>query len=804
MNEALTVTGAANMIRSKLLHHFGVKPKDATNENFYQAVAYMLRDYLFEKREEVANRPLEKGEKRIYYLCMEFLMGRSLKNNLYNLGIENVISDALSELDIKIDKLYACEPDAGLGNGGLGRLAACFLDGLSTSGYYAVGYSLRYEFGIFRQRIEDGWQTELPDNWLPGGSVWLVPRPERTKKVTFGGHIENSWDGKYHAALHVGATEVEAIPYDMLVPGKDSEMVSSLRLWSARAPGIDMNLFNRGDYMRAVEKDAMAEVITKVLYPSDNHREGKSLRLRQQYFLVSATIQDIIHRHLADYGTLENLPDKVAIHINDTHPALAIPELMRILMDECGFDWAKSWDIVTRTVAYTNHTVLSEALEVWPEDLFSSLLPRIHQIVEEINRRECEKLIETPGSTMEKVSRMAIAGYGAIRMANLAVLGSHSVNGVSRLHSDILKDDVFHDYYTVYPERFKNVTNGVAHRRWLCQANKPLTALITELIGDGFVKDASQLIKLREYEKDSSVLAALENVKLQNKTVMAKYIKKVTGTVVDPNSIFDVQLKRLHEYKRQHLNALHIISTYLALKENPNADILPRTYIFGAKAAPSYHMAKLIIRLIYKIGEEIEKDEIIRQKLKVIYMEDYRVTLAEMLMPAAEISEQISLASTEASGTGNMKMMLNGAVTLGTLDGANVEISERVGSDNILLFGLKADEVGDLRKSGYNPGAYYNADTELRKVVDALRPGFCGVSFNEIFDSLTGHDPYMVFADYRDYCRAQGEADALYRDRARWNSMSLRNIAEVGIFSADRAIGEYAKNIWETKPCAEN
>ncbi len=800
MNTRLSVNKVTQMITEKLSHNFGIAPNDASDEYIYKALALAIRDIIQAQRKEFHDDILRTEGKQVYYLSMEFLMGRSLKNSLYNLGIEDVVSQAVEKLGVKLEKIYDMEPDAGLGNGGLGRLAACFLDGLATQNYAATGYSLLYEFGIFRQRIVEGWQTELPDAWLPGGDVWLVRRPERTKQIAFDGYVKDWWDGQYHHVEHVDSTIVEAIPYDMYVSGKDNKGVAILRLWSARAPGIDMNLFNQGDYMRAVERDAMAEVITKVLYPSDNHREGKSLRLRQQYFLVSSSVQDIIQTHLSKYGTLKNLPDKVAIHINDTHPALAIPELMRILLDECGFSWDEAWDITTRTVAYTNHTVMSEALEVWPEDLFRSLLPRIYQIVVEINKRTCAVLAVKTNHNMEKVSNMAVISYGMVKMANLSVIGSHSVNGVSKLHSDILKDTVFNDFYSVYPERFTNVTNGIAHRRWLCQSNPGLTKLLTELIGDGFVLNAAELENLRKYSGDTAVLDKLAKVKRENKERIANYVKKHNNIILNPDSIFDVQVKRLHEYKRQHLNALHIISLYQQLKENPNLDIVPHTFIFAAKAAPGYYMAKQIIRLICKLSDEIEKDPVIREKLRVVYLEDYRVSLAELLIPSADVSEQISLAGTEASGTGNMKLMINGAITLGTLDGANVEIHDAVGDDNIIIFGLKTPEVQELKRRGYHSSVYYHNNYRLKNAVDSLNIGYGGVQFNDIYNSLIGPDPYMVMADFEDYAKAHEDINRIYQDKNKWNEMSLQNIAGAGIFAADRAIRDYAENIWKCSP----
>ena len=641
MNYKLSASEIRKMILAKLSHNFGVSAAEATNEHYYKAVALVVRDLMDQGRNEYLQKAQKQHTKQIYYLCMEFLMGRSLKNNLYNLGLEDAVAAALSDLGLKIDSIYEQEPDAGLGNGGLGRLAACFLDGLATQGYPAMGYSLRYEFGIFRQKLVDGWQTELPDFWLPGGEVWLQCHPEKAVTVLFNGDVEEKWDGPYHTVTRTNATKVIAVPYDMMTAGKNGKGISRLRLWAAKSAEFDMKLFNDGDYMRAMEQNAMAEVITKVLYPEDNHSEGKSLRLSQQYFLVSATIQDIIHRHLRNYNTLDNLPETIAIHLNDTHPVLAIPELMRVMLDECGYGWDTAWDIVTRTVAYTNHTVMAEALECWSQEMFKRRLPRIYQIVEEINRRFCAQMHDL-GVDGYQVGRMAVLNDGIVRMANLAVAASHSVNGVSKLHSEILKETVFHDFYTVMPGKFKNVTNGIAHRRWLNQSNPGLSSLITELIGSGYVTDAEELQKLSAFKNDKSVLNRLAAIKLENKKVMAQYIKKNNGIEVDPASIFDVHVIRLHEYKRQHLNALHILSTYQWLRENPNAPFTPKTYIFGAKAAAGYYFAKEIIRFIYNLGNTINNDPLVNKKLKVVYLEDYRVPVAEMLIPSAEISEQIS------------------------------------------------------------------------------------------------------------------------------------------------------------------
>ena len=798
MKTTISTTQAKKLITDKLSHFFGVAPDVATDEQFYKAVAMIVRDELSKKNSDFRHTAKGQDSKQIYYLCMEFLMGRSLKNNLYNLGLTETFDKALSSMGVKLDNLYEQEPDAGLGNGGLGRLAACYLDGLATTGFQSMGYSLRYEAGIFKQKLIDGWQTELPDFWLPGGEVWLVPREERSCKVAFEGYIEDSWDGDFHHVNHKDANVVEAIPYDMYVSGK-GEGVSRLRLWAAKKPELDMTLFNEGSYMKAMEQSAMAEAITKVLYPADNSPEGKSLRLRQQYFLVSASIQDIIQRHLTKYGTLDNLPDKVAIHINDTHPTMAIPELMRIMLDECGYSWDDAWSIVTRTVAYTNHTVMKEALECWSEELYSRLLPRIYQITKEIDNR-FRAYVWSATYDADRVERMAVVSNGVVRMANLCVIGSHSVNGVSALHSEILKETVFNDFYNLTPEKFCNVTNGIAFRRWICQANPALTEYLTSLIGDGFITKSDELEKLRQFKDDKKVLAKLDEIKHENKVRFAKIIKKRNGVDINPDSIFDVQVKRLHEYKRQQLNILNIILEYQMLKENPNADYYPKTYIFASKAAPGYFMAKKLIQLIDALSKVINNDPDVNDKLKVVFLEDYNVSLAEVLMPAADISEQISLAGTEASGTGNMKLMLNGAITLGTLDGANVEIHDAVGEDNIYIFGMKTPEVEQLKKAGYFPQSYIQNNEALAKAMAFLQNGVNGKKFDEVYYSLVNTDPYMALADFTDYQRAQREISKAYADREKFVKMSLMNISGAGIFSADRSIMDYANNIWHTKP----
>ena len=799
MNYSLTKKRAKELIEAKLSHFMGVSPEEATNEQYYKAIALILRELMSEGRAEFNKKAQKDGTKKVYYLCMEFLMGRSLKNNLYNLNLTKTFESVLADYGIKLENIYECEPDAGLGNGGLGRLAACYLDGLATQGYPARGYSILYEAGIFKQKLVDGWQTELPDFWLPGGEVWLVPHEESAIEVRFEGEVIDSWENQFHNVEIVNYNAVRAIPYDMFVAGKDGKGISVLRLWKAVAPALDMTLFNQGDYLRAIERDAMAEVISKVLYPADNHPEGKSLRLRQQYFLVSASIQDIVHKHLRVYGTMDNFPEKVAIHINDTHPTLAIPELMRILLDECGYGWDDAWSIVTRSVAYTNHTVMKEALECWPEDLYKRLMPRIWQITKEIDNR-FRNFVWQATSNADQVERMAVMSNGVVRMANLCVAGSHSVNGVSALHSEILKDTVFNDFYKLTPNKFTNVTNGIAHRRWLCQSNPELSAYLETLIGDGFVRNADELSLLKKYSNDKTVLAQLEKIKRANKESFSNYIKKQTGESLDPDSIFDVQVKRLHEYKRQHLNALNILSQYLYIKENPNAEVVPHTYIFGAKAAAGYFMAKKIISFICSLAKMINSDPDCKGKLKVVYVEDYNVTMAERLIPSADISEQISLAGTEASGTSNMKFMLNGAITLGTMDGANVEIFDAVGEDNIFIFGMSTPEVERLKSFGYDPQQYYNNNSEIQKILNyANQVGIDGRFFHEVTSTIIHHDPYMVLADFEDYRKRQHDISNAYKDRESWNRMSLMNIAGSGIFSADRAINEYAQNIWHTK-----
>lgn len=780
----------------KLQLQFNVTPNEASDKQIYQTLSSIVSDELKAKRQKYINKVHSEGRKQIYYLSMEFLMGRSLKTSLYNLEIVKDVEKMLKEYDINLENIYEYEPDAGLGNGGLGRLAACYLDALATTNYPAMGYSICYEYGIFKQKLEDGWQTELPDNWLPGGSVWLDARPELAIDIHFEGDLHEYWDNQYHHISHVNYSTVCAIPYDMYVSGHDSEAVSVLRLWAAKAPNFDMSMFNKGDYEKALGQNAAANAISKVLYPNDNHLEGKSLRLRQQYFLCAASIGDIVNNHMSVYGTLDNLHEKVAIHINDTHPTLAIPELMRVLLDDCGYTWEKAWHIVTNTFAYTNHTVMAEALEKWDVNLIKRIVPRIFSIIVEINNRYCVSLMERNGGDSAKTTRMSIIKDNQVHMATLCVVASHSINGVSKLHSEIIKQSVFNDEYVDTPRKFKNVTNGIAYRRWLYQSNPGLTELLEKKIGNKFLNDGSELKKLCVFENDSAVLESLMKIKKENKERFSKYVKQNSKINIDTESIFDVQVKRLHEYKRQHLNVMNILADYDYLLSNPDADYVPKTYIFAAKAAPGYYLAKQIIKLIWALSEEIRKNPKISKKLSVYFLEDYKVTLSELLMPASDISEQISLAGTEASGTGNMKLMLNGAITMGTLDGANIEIKEAVGDDNIIIFGMKTEEVENLKRTGYNPGAYYESNPVIKNCIDRMYSGINGCSFSEVANSLKNQDPYMVLADFDSYRKAQAYASECYKDSEKWAKMSLNNIAGAGVFSADRAVTEYAKDIW--------
>ena len=797
MNQSDTI----KLLNQACMRLFGCNMNEATDKQAYKALCTVVRNGMYDRRRAFKRGYQEEGRKQVYYMSMEFLVGTSLRNNLYNLGMEEVFTEALKSLDIDIEKLYALDPDAGLGNGGLGRLASCYLDSLTGLGYPATGFSIRYEFGIFKQQIVDGWQMELPDNWLQMGDVWLVPKEDDAVEVRFGGEVNEWYDnGKFKIAQH-GYSTVMAVPYNLYISGYHTDAVNKLVLWSAKLPqSFDMAAFSRGDYVRALEQNTMAETISKVLYPADDHIQGKRLRLKQQYLLCSASLQSILRAHVKKYGTVRNLPDKVAIHINDTHPALCVPELMRLLMDERDLGWDEAWDICRRTLSYTNHTVMSEALERWSVDLFKEQLPRVYAITEEINRRLLIDLRRFYGNDDGKLNWMAVIANGEVRMANLCLACCHKINGVSRLHTDILEQTIFRDYYQYTPDRFLNVTNGIAYRRWLGQANPKLTRLLQELIGDGFLHDANELENLLKYKDSKSVLDELAEIKLENKIRLARYIAGANGVKVDPRSLFDVQVKRLHEYKRQMLNVLHILYLYNQIKADPTADWQPRTFIFGAKASAGYIRAKQIISLIVAVSNFVNSDPDVRDKLKVVFIEDYRVSLAEIIMPAAEISEQISIAGKEASGTGNMKFMINGAVTIGTLDGANVEIHEQVGDENMFLFGMKADEVEALWQKGYDPTLFITP--ELQKVLNMLTSGVLGQRFDDIAASLTTNrfgvaDAYMIMADFQDYSRAQRDVAKVYRDRDRFNRMMLVNTAKSGVFSADRSVQEYVDNIWK-------
>ena len=788
------------LLKDKLMSECNVTLDAASADQIYRCLAMITRQIMSDRQKQYQSKVLGEGKKQVYYLCMEFLMGRSLRTSLFNLGLNEVAESVLADADVKIDTIYEQEPDAGLGNGGLGRLAACYLDGMATDGIPGTGYSILYEYGIFKQKIVDGWQQETADNWLPGGQVWIKSHPDQAQEIRFDGQAIETWEGGFHHVKYENYNSVIAVPNDMYVAGYGSNGVSKLRLWQAKAPSFDMSSFNAGNYNTAISQSASAELISKILYPNDNHTEGKILRLRQQYFFSAASIADILQNHLNQYGTLDNLADKVAIQLNDTHPTVAIPEMMRILLDECSYEWDAAFDICRKVFAYTNHTVMSEALEKWNADIFRNTLPRIWQIVCEMDRRCRADLAKAFPGDQGKIDYMAIIGDNQVRTANICAYTCHAINGVSKLHSEIIKDSVFHDYFLYKPQAFKNVTNGIAYRRWLLCSNPGLTHLLEETIGDGFKTDASELKKLEKFVDDKTVQAAAAKVKRENKANFANYLQKATGQVIDPDSIFDCQVKRMHEYKRQHLNALNIAAEYLYLKNNPNAEFTPKTYIFGAKAAPGYYMAKQMIRMICKLGKLIDEDPAVRGKLRIVYLEDYCVSLSERLMPASEVSEQISLAGTEASGTGNMKFMLNGAITLGTLDGANVEIADAAGHENEIIFGMLTPEVNALKGMGYHPNAFINGDNTAMAVLDFLEKGWNGENFSEVTSNLRNSDPYMVMADFKDYRRAQHDLQELYRDKQKWDHMSLKNISNAGIFSADRSIMDYARDIWGATP----
>ena len=799
----ITTQTLENALTAKLMVSFGKTAAEATDGEMMRASALVLRDMMALREVETRQKARQRHARQVHYLSLEFLMGRSLMKNAYNLGLLPQLREALEHLGFKAADIFEIEPDAALGNGGLGRLAACYLDSMTTLEIPATGYSICYELGIFKQKIVEGQQVELPDDWMQLGDAWLLPKLQEAEEVHFGGKVRTRWDNGHLMVVHEDYTRVMAVPCDMEIAGYDTDHVDTLRLWQARSPKpIDMKLFSQGQYLQASEERAMADAISQVLYPEDNHYEGKSLRLKQQYFFVSATMQSITRKHIENYGTLKNFHEKNVIQINDTHPALVIPELMRILVDDAGLDWDEAWHIVTHCVAYTNHTVMAEALEVWPQQLFETLLPRIWQILQEIAHR-WQRQVEDYFHDPAKTAKLAIIWDGHVRMANLCLAGTMAVNGVSALHSEILRKDVFKEACQMMPDKFKNVTNGIDHRRWLPQINRGLNDLICDLTGDGYLTRPQELKKLEAYADDASVLRRLEEIKHQNKLAFAAYARKQQGVVLNTDAIFDVQVKRLHEYKRQLLNVLHIIYLYQRLQDDPKMDMRPQTFLFGAKAAPGYAVAKRIIHLINSLAAQIDRDPICKDKLQVVFLENYRVSLAEMLMPASEVSQQISTAGKEASGTGNMKFMMNGALTVGTLDGANVEMHDLLGDENMFLFGLRADEVEQLKREGYVPQRLYNRDPVLHRCLDALRTGFRdGVRYDDLYQRLlfgaggSPADEYFLLADFQAYCQAEKRMAETYRDQTAWNRMSLHNIARSGVFAADRAVAEYADNIW--------
>ncbi|HZK70352.1 MAG TPA: glycogen/starch/alpha-glucan phosphorylase, partial [Clostridia bacterium] len=800
----VTSIGIREEIIDKLQRHFGRDHDTATKNQMYRAICYVLRDIMAEMWVINNSEDQHHTNKEVIYLSMEFLPGTSLRNNLFNLKLSETFSEAVSQLGFDISDIESIEPDAGLGNGGLGRLASCYLDAIASLGMSGHGMSICYEYGIFKQKIIDGKQQEMPDDWLTLGDVWLLKKDDEAEEVHFGGKLEEIWkeDGKLKV-IHKEYTTVIALPRDMLISGYDSEVVNTLRLWESTSPiTIDMKLFAEGNYLKSMEEKHMAEVISKILYPEDAHQEGKILRMKQQYFFISASMQHLVKKHLRQYNTLDNFSDKIAIHINDTHPTMSIPELIRIFVDIYNMDWDKAWDIVKRCVSYTNHTVMPEALECWPLDFFRDTLPRIYSIILEINRRQSINLMQSFPKEESLRNQMAIINNGYIHMANLCVEASHTVNGVSSLHSEIIKKELFPGFAKLTPNKFTNVTNGIAYRRWLCQSNPGLATLIEELIGKDFLKDATKLDMLLKYKDDSAVLFSLEQIKRHNKEELSKYVKNSTGIIVDPSSIFDVQAKRLHEYKRQLLNIFHIIYLYQTIKANPNFEFEPRTFFFAAKASAGYYMAKEIIKLINSVSSMLEKDATVKDRIRVVFLENYSVSLSEKIMPAAEVSEQISLAGKEASGTGNMKLMVNGALTIGTLDGANVEIHNEVGDENIFIFGMSVNEVNDLYASGtYSPWNLMHRNSELAEIMQLLSFGIDGSKYSDLFNSLTTGkngmaDQYFVLKDFDSYKKAQDKVNKTYLDRTLWNHISLINIANSGIFSADRAISDYAENIW--------
>ena len=784
----------------------------ASQEQIFQAVADVIEDTIINQWMDSCKRFGEQKNKIVYYLSMEFLIGRALGNNLLNLGEYEDVKEALDELGLDINAIEDQEPDPALGNGGLGRLAACFMDSLATGGYHAYGCGIRYHYGMFRQKIENGYQKEVPDNWLKNGYPFELKRPEHAKEVRFGGNTRIEYDpatGR-NRFIYENYSSVRAVPYDIPVVGYKNGVVDALRIWDAEAINrFELASFDRGEYEKAVEQDNLARTITEVLYPNDNHMAGKELRLKQQYFFISASVQEALEKHLGMYGTLDNLPDKVAFQLNDTHPTVAIPELMRLLMDEYGYGWDQAWNLTTRTCAYTNHTIMAEALEKWPIDLFSRLLPRIYQITEEINRRFLCEIQERYPNNPDKIRNMAIIYDGQVRMAYLAIVGSHSVNGVAALHTEILKKDVLKDFYEMMPEKFNNKTNGITQRRFLLHGNPELAKWITDKIGDGWITDLSQLSRLKLYVDDTKAQQEFMNIKYRNKQRLAAYVLEHNGVEIDPNSIFDVQVKRLHEYKRQLLNIMHVMYLRNQLKEHPEMDFYPRTFIFGAKASAGYEIAKLIIKLINSVAASVNNDPDLKGKLKVVFIEDYKVSNGEIIFAAADVSEQISTASKEASGTGNMKFMLNGAPTLGTMDGANVEIVQEVGGENAFIFGLSSDQVINYEHNGgYDPNYIFNTDGEIRKVMVQMINGTFDPDtelFRPIYNSLLTNrygapDKYFILADFRAYAEAQRKVEEAYRDRTRWAKMAMMNTFSAGKFSSDRTIREYVDDIWHLDP----
>ena len=787
-------------IEDKLCAQFGVTSKNATDDQVFRASAIVIR--------EIMSRLLAFGEdkkpdREVHYLSMEFLMGRSLMKNAFNLGISEALIGALSDLGRNASDIFEEENDAGLGNGGLGRLAACYMDSMASLGIPATGYSICYELGIFRQKIRDGKQTEVADDWRSAAESWLVTRSDEAVEVRFGGHIVPHWDnyGHYHAE-HIGYTTVTAVPRDMLIAGYRGETVNTLRLWDARSTtALDMYLFSEGEYVKSLEQRTMSEVITKVLYPADDHIQGKQLRLKQQYFFVSATVQCIVRKHMDRYGDIRSFAEHHVIQINDTHPTLVIPELMRIFMDEYGLGWDEAWSIVTNAVAYTNHTVMSEALEKWPQELIQTLLPRVWEILCEINRRWCDYLRSKFGES-ERVGRNLIIQDDGVHMANLCLAACFKINGVSALHGEILKTELFRDVCSLTPERFTYVTNGIDHRRWLAQINGEYHNLICELLGsDRYLLHPEELIGLRRFEDDSAARDAVLKVKAANKRRFAEFAKRNDGFTLNTDSLMDVQIKRLHEYKRQLLCAMSITAQQLRLHDDPNMDFAPRTYVFGAKSAAGYKTAKRIIELLLSLADDVNNDPVCKGRLAVYFVENYRVSAAEAIVPAAQISEQISTAGKEASGTGCMKLMMNGAVTIGTLDGANVEMYERLGNENMFLFGLRTEEIAELKARGYDPAAAAAADGELQRVFSRFSTGFAdGKSYSDLVSMLLyGGDPYMLIADYRSYADCQSRLYSRVSDPGELARLALVNTAESGVFAADRAVAEYARNIWNIK-----